>query len=196
MKKFAWGILVVLVQMPIWLFGQNYESNIRLAERYYADANYDSAAMAYQKVLDEGYHSAELYYNLGNSFYKQNQIPSAILYYEKAKKLAPTDEDIVYNLGIANSMIADKIEKVPVLFYQHWWDYFYNLFDADTWTIISLFAWLILLLFIGIFILKVRDIVSFRYIICCGKIDIFFFLIFIKAIFNFSCFPFCFFINI
>ncbi len=154
MKKFAWGILVVLVQLPVWLFGQNYESNIRLAERYYADANYDSAAMAYQKVLDEGYHSAELYYNLGNSFYKQNQIPSAILYYEKALKLDPGNDNILFNLKLANSRIQDKIEDLPLIFFVRWYIGLYTMFSVDNWAkialvLFSLFALFSLFYFLG-----------------------------------------------
>jgi len=114
---------------------------------------YDSAIATYEQVLDENLESYRLYYNIGNAYFKNNDIPSAILYYEKAKKLAPNDEDVSFNLSIANSMIVDKIEKVPEMFYQKWWNYFYNMFDADTWTIISVVSWLILLLFIGIFIL-------------------------------------------
>jgi len=90
---------------------------------------------------------------MGNAYFKNNDIPSAILYYEKARKLAPNDEDINFNLSIANSMIVDKIEKVPKMFYQKWWSYFYNMFDADTWTVISIVSWIVLLIFITVFIL-------------------------------------------
>jgi hypothetical protein len=48
---------------------------------------------------------------------------------------------------------VDKIEKIPVLFYKQWWNYFYNLFNADTWTLISMLSWFILLFFIGLFVL-------------------------------------------
>lgn len=154
MKKFGWGILVVLVQLPIWLFGQNYENNIHLGEQYYAKANYDSAAIAYQKVLDEGYHSAELYYNLGNSYYKLNKIPSAILYYEKALKLDPSNENILFNLKLANSRIQDKIEALPLIFFIRWYVGLYNMFSVDNWAkialvLFSLFALFSLFYFLG-----------------------------------------------
>ena len=132
---------------------QQAENLMKTANDAYNAGLYDSALNVYNVIENKNLESAELYYNMGNAYFKNNDIASAILYYEKAKKLAPNDEDIEYNLGIANSLIVDKIEKIPELFYQHWWNYFYNLFNADTWTAISIFSWLILLLFVGIFVL-------------------------------------------
>jgi tetratricopeptide (TPR) repeat protein len=123
------------------------------ANQAYNEGLYDSALNVYSLIENKKLESATLYYNMGNAYFKNNDLSSAILYYEKAKKLAPNDEDIDYNLGIANSLIVDKIEKVPVLFYKHWWNYFYNLFNVDTWTIISILSWLVLLFFIGVFAL-------------------------------------------
>ena len=144
---------VALAMQASFAFGQTADSLIYKANEAYNQGLYDSAIATYEQVLDENLESYRLYYNIGNAYFKNNDIPSAILYYEKAKKLAPNDEDVSFNLSIANSMIVDKIEKVPEMFYQKWWNYFYNMFDADTWTIISVVSWLILLLFIGIFIL-------------------------------------------
>jgi tetratricopeptide (TPR) repeat protein len=127
---------------------------LSIANNAYNQGLYDSALTVYHQVEKQNLESVELYYNMGNSYFKKNNIPSAILYYEKAKKLSPNDEDIDYNLRIANSMIVDKIERVPELFYKQWWNYFYNFFNADTWTIISIISWIILIFFIGLFIVS------------------------------------------
>jgi tetratricopeptide (TPR) repeat protein len=154
--KKAFGIFILLAGMLI-ASPQNYaqtpQSLMNTANNAYNEGLYDSALNVYHTIEAEKLESDVLYYNMGNAYFKNNDLASAILYYEKAKKLAPNDEDIEYNLGIANSLIVDKIEKIPVLFYKQWWNYFYNLFNADTWTIISLFSWLVLLFFIGIFTL-------------------------------------------
>lgn len=147
MKKIGLGIIIVLMQLPILIFGQDYEANILEAEHYYADAKYDSATIAYQKVLDAGYHSAELYYNLGNGFYKLNEIPSAILYFEKALKLDPSNEDVLFNLKLANTRIQDKIEALPLLFFIRWYVGLYNMFSVDNWAMISLVLFSIFALF-------------------------------------------------
>jgi len=151
--KYMVPAFVALAMQASFAFGQTADSLIYKANEAYNQGLYDSAIATYEQVLDENLESYRLYYNIGNAYFKNNDIPSAILYYEKAKKLAPNDEDVSFNLSIANSMIVDKIEKVPEMFYQKWWNYFYNMFDADTWTIISVVSWLILLLFLGIFIL-------------------------------------------
>ena len=134
-------------------FAQDPQILMNTANNAYNEGLYDSALNVYHSIENENLESAELFYNTGNAYFKNNELALAILYYEKAKKLAPNDEDIEYNLGIANSLIVDKIEKIPMLFYKNWWNYFYNLFNADIWTIVSVLTWLGLLLFVGIFIL-------------------------------------------
>ena len=59
------------------------------------------------KVIGRGYESWELYYNLGNAFYKNRQIGPAILNYEKARKLAPNNEDVLFNLELANLRVGE-----------------------------------------------------------------------------------------
>lgn len=149
----------VFIMMLIVLLGFNFSSRAAAPDSLMVKANaaynqqqYDSAVNLYQKVLQLGVESPGVYYNLGNAYFRLKEIPSAILYYEKAKKLSPNDPDIQYNLNMANSMIVDKIDKVPELFIQRWWNYFYNLFDADTWAVLSLVFFALLVLMIGIFI--------------------------------------------
>jgi tetratricopeptide (TPR) repeat protein len=117
------------------------------ANQFYQEAIYDSALVNYKKIEDNGFASSDLYYNIGNTYFKLNKLPSAILYYEKAKKLNANDDDIQHNLDLANSMIVDKIEAVPQLFFKQWWNWFYGMFRADTW------AWLSILLLSATFMM-------------------------------------------
>ena len=149
----------VFMLMLVVMFGLNFTGRAATPDSLMMKANtaydhqlYDSAADLYQKVLEMGVESPGLYYNLGNAYFRLKEIPSAILYYEKAKKLSPNDPDILYNLNMANSMIVDKIDKVPELFIKRWWNYFYNLFDADTWAMVSLICFAILVLMTGLFL--------------------------------------------
>ena len=132
------------------------ESQMQTANNAYDAGLYDSALNVYHLIEKENLESSALYYNIGNAYFKNNDIASAILYYEKANKVDPNNDDIDYNLSIANSMIVDKIDKVPELFFKKWWNYFYNMFNADIWTALSLFSWFILVFFIGLFILTKR----------------------------------------
>lgn len=144
---------LTLILLPFNSHSAESEQLMATANKAYNEGMYDSALNVYHLVEKEQIESAGLYYNMGNAYFKNNDIASAILYYEKAKKLEPNNEDIEYNLRVANTRIVDKIETVPQLFFKNWWDYFYNMFNADTWTRLSLASWFILVFFVGLFIL-------------------------------------------
>lgn len=153
---FRMTILSLLVFVSFGVFAQTASSPellMQTANNAYNEGLYDSALNVYHLIEKEQLESSGLYYNMGNTYFKNNDIASAILYYEKAKKLDPNNEDIEYNLSVANTMIVDKIDTVPQLFFKNWWDYFYNMFNADTWTLISLASWFVLIFFAGLFIL-------------------------------------------
>ncbi len=153
-KLFRNMMLGVLLGFSFTVSASTPDSLMMKANMAYDHQMYDSAADIYQQVLKMGVVSPGLYYNLGNVYFRKKDVPSAILYYEKAKKLSPNDPDILYNLNRANSMIVDKIDKVPELFLKRWWNYFYNLFDADTWAVLSLISFAFLVLMVGIFVLS------------------------------------------
>lgn len=104
----------------------------------YTAGRYTDALNYYNQVLTSGQESADLYYNAGNAAFKANEMAQAVWYYEKALKLNPADEDAAFNLGLANTRITDKIDQVPLLFYERWWKAFVNLFSPDTWSVVSL----------------------------------------------------------
>lgn len=143
--------------------------NFQKANAYYNEAIYDSALMIYTDILSQGYSSDELYYNLGNTYFKLKDIPSAILYYEKALKINSSDEDTQHNLQIANNMIVDKIEVLPELFFRVWWNTFYTLLSANAWAYISvvilLFTLLSAYLYFTSFNIKLRKLAFFSGII-------------------------------
>jgi tetratricopeptide (TPR) repeat protein len=79
----------------------------------YNNGNYAAAIEKYLKIVDNGVHSAALYYNLGNAYYKSNQIAPSIYYYEKALQLDPNDADVQNNLLFAQNMTIDAMETLP-----------------------------------------------------------------------------------
>lgn len=108
------------------------------ANKAYTENKFKNAIELYKKVITGGYESAELYYNLGNTYFKTNDYPAALLYYEKAKKLDPSNEKINFNINIANTKIIDKIEELPLPFYKKWWSGFQQFFAVDTWAVLGL----------------------------------------------------------
>jgi tetratricopeptide (TPR) repeat protein len=99
----------------------------------YSAGSYSRAVEYYIKVIEAGYESPALFYNIGNSYFKMNDYPSAILWYERAKRIEPGNEDIDFNLNVANTKISDKIEPLPELFYKRWFNGLVQLFSVDTW---------------------------------------------------------------
>ncbi len=93
-------------------FAQN-ETLFEQGNTLYNEGNYEAAITKYENILDNGKHSAELYFNLGNAHYKLNHIAPSIYYYEKALLLDPNDQELKNNIGFARNMTIDAIETVP-----------------------------------------------------------------------------------
>ncbi|NCC73758.1 MAG: tetratricopeptide repeat protein [Sphingobacteriia bacterium] len=124
------------------------------ANKYYNEGEILSAIETYQTVLSTGFESVGLYYNLGNAYFKTNNYPMAILNYERARKLAPNDQDILFNLEMANSRIVDKIEPLPEFFMVRWWKILVNARSTDQWAHISIITFLLFLLMLLFFLLS------------------------------------------
>ncbi len=146
------------------------------ANNAYQNNRFEQAVDYYDSLVNQGYHSSGLYYNLGNAYFKINDIAHAIYYYEKALKLSPNDEDIQSNLTIAKQMSVDKIEAVPVMFYVDWWNAILNFMSADSWAILLVFTFIALLVLIVVFILSKNQ--RIRKFLFLKGIFVFFFLIF------------------
>ncbi|MEP7264035.1 MAG: tetratricopeptide repeat protein [Bacteroidota bacterium] len=127
------------------------------ANALYRSGNYKVAARSYESLIRGGYVSSALYYNLGNAYYKQDNIPKAILNYERALKLKPGDEDVSFNLRLANLNTVDKIEPLPKLFYEQWKDNFISLYNEDIWSKIGITALWTALLFSILYIFSNRS---------------------------------------
>jgi len=103
----------ILIFLGSFLINAQNEALFNQATDAYNDGDYQKAIENYQEILDKGQHSAELYFNLGNAFYKLNQIAPSIYNYEKALLLAPNDPEIKNNLSYAQNMTLDAIETLP-----------------------------------------------------------------------------------
>jgi tetratricopeptide (TPR) repeat protein len=117
---------------------------------YYSKQQYKQSASTYEKVLQAGNTSYALYYNLGNAYYKSEQLGKAIYYYELAKKLNPNDDDVKNNLKIANSKIIDKIESKENFFAGVIKSELYALFSTNGWASVTI---VLLALGLGAFLL-------------------------------------------
>jgi tetratricopeptide (TPR) repeat protein len=112
-------------------------------DAYYAKGQFKEAVSIYQSVVAEGYQSSALFYNLGNAYFKAGDIPSALLYYEKARLLSPGDEDINFNIRFANARTTDKIDDAPAFFLTKWWTGFFLAISADSLAILAIILMLL-----------------------------------------------------
>jgi len=109
-------LISVLVGAALSAQAQDPQQVFEQANQLYQQGKFAEAGEAYESLVNNGYASGVLYYNLGNAYYKVGNIAKAVLFYERALKLMPNDEDLRYNLQLANSVIIDKIEPAPRLF--------------------------------------------------------------------------------
>jgi len=110
MKK---HILLLLFFISQFLFSQDINSFFVEGNKLYQQEKYNEAITQYLQIEQQEEHTASLYYNLGNAYYKTNKIAASIYYYEKALQLAPNDKDIKVNLAFAKRMTLDNIEALP-----------------------------------------------------------------------------------
>lgn len=139
MKALTICLLLLSAQLGL---AQEARLEFNQANQLYRDAQYEKAAQLYEQVSKNGYESPALYYNLGNCYFKLHNIPAAVLAYERARRLAPHDDDINYNLRLTNLRVIDKIDPLPQLFLLDWWNGFIGSFSSDGWALVVIIcAW-------------------------------------------------------
>ena len=109
------------------------------ADSAYTQGRYQQAVKAYEQLLQQGV-SADLYYNLGNAYYRMDEMPRAVLNYERALLLSPGDRDIRFNLQMARSKTIDKITPESEMFFVTWYHSLVNLTSVDGWATLALCA--------------------------------------------------------
>ena len=108
------------------------------ANTAYINNDFPTAISLYETILSSGRQSGKLYYNLANAYFKEQEIGRAILNYNRALRLNPGNEDIRYNLQVAEKMTKDHIDAVPEFFVKTWLSNLRNLLSSTTWAVLSL----------------------------------------------------------
>ncbi len=131
------GLILIMILTVISLTANASEYQLLLAKgnSAYSSGNYKEAANTYNSLVSQGLESPYLYYNLGNTYYKLNDIAHAILWYERAKRLDPGNEDVNFNLIVTNNKITDKIEALPDFFLKRWFKAVTDMYSTDAWAV-------------------------------------------------------------
>ena len=152
MKK----ILYIFLLTTQILFAQN--GSFESGNALYQKGNYQEAVTSYESVLKTKKHSAELYFNIGNCYYKMNKVAPAIYNYEKALLLNPDDTEIQNNLKFAQKLQIDDIKEVPKVGFHKLIQDFTSTFNYNTWAWISTaLSTLFLLCFIGYYFSQITQ---------------------------------------
>ena len=125
------------------------------ADSAYVNGNYQEAIKAYESLLKQG-ESAELYYNLGNAYYRTENITRAVLNYERALLLSPGDGDIRFNLQIARSKTIDKIVPESEMFFVTWYRSLVNIMSVDGWGRMALVSLALVIVLFLVYLFSAR----------------------------------------
>ena len=140
-------VLMILMLMPLSVNAITKQN----ADDEYAKGNYQQAIKDYQEILKTGV-SSEIYYNLGNAYYRTDNITQALLAYERALQLSPGDNDIRFNLQYARSKTIDKITPETEMFFVTWYNSLVNFTSVDRWANTAIVSIVMALLLILVFL--------------------------------------------
>lgn len=121
------------------------------ADTEYQKGNYQQAIRDYEEILKNG-ESAEIYFNLGNAYYRTDNITKAVLNYERARLLSPGDDDINFNLQFARSKTIDKITPQSEMFFITWYKSLVNFTSVDNWAKIGILCIVMALLLVLLYL--------------------------------------------
>jgi len=151
--RWVYRVFIILLLFHVsYSFAGEKEHLFAEGNKFYQEGKYLEALNAYKRILEMGYESGSLYYNMGNCYYKIHDIGRAILYYERAKRLSPDDEDLKTNLKLANLAVVDKINPRPQFIFFRIVDAFFYILPKPLliWVVVGLY-----LIFMGSLILRI-----------------------------------------
>ena len=138
-KATALALMLLLVPFGTAQAAESYPDSLwNAGVQAYTAGDYASALKDWEDVRATGLMSKELYFNLGNAYFKTGEIAPAILWYERALRLDPSDADVRYNLEFARAQTQDKIDEVPEIFFEQWGHAMCYRLPSNTWAVLSL----------------------------------------------------------
>jgi tetratricopeptide (TPR) repeat protein len=148
MKKY---LLLYLFLFPLIVFARGSYSDIwRTANDFYSQKQYDSAVSYYEKLATLQPDDPEVYYNLGNAYYKLNRVGPAVLYYQRALRVDPSFQPAKDNLYLAESRIQNRIQGSSDIFFIRWWKNMTNPSMENNWAIVAIVLFLVCLVVLAL----------------------------------------------
>ena len=147
MKKFIYTIMFAALSLAV-----SAQTDKIAADSAYVKGDYKVAIEIYESLAANNGESADVYYNLGNAYYKSENIAKAVLNYERALLLNPDDEDIRFNLELARSKTVDKVAPEYKFFLMEWLEGIINLLSISAWSVLAVVSFVVMLLTLLLFL--------------------------------------------
>ncbi len=145
MKQFIIVILIIFVGYQAYSGNREIIEKFNKADRYYEQNNFEEALKLYEEIINEAYESCDLYFNIANTYYRLNIVGLSVYYYEKAKISDPVNEDITYNLELAQLRIKNKPAVLPEFALVRFFKQIIMFRTNDFWGILSLILFIVFL---------------------------------------------------
>ena len=159
MKKAGISIIIIITTLSaLAVHSHTIDTLMNAGNNAYQSGKWREAITCYAQIDSIGYQSADLYYNLGNAFFKNGDKAHALLWYERALRLSPNNEDIEHNIAFVNQQIIDKIEVLPQIFIVAWWNKFSGLFTSNGWAILSIICAFVVVAALLLFLLATSSV--------------------------------------
>lgn len=149
MKKILISLLMLVIMANAVVAAS---ASFASANKLYTQKKYSEAAEVYETVIKNEGVAPELYYNLGNAYFKSNELAKAILNYERALRIAPGYNDARYNLEFANQKVIDNIEMNDSFFLKKWLNTLMKIMTSNGWFYISVVTFVIALIAFLVFV--------------------------------------------
>jgi len=156
LNKLVLLLFLLILPANMLVSQESGEAKLMKASELYTSGKYQEALNEWLSVYKSGYRSANLDYNIGNTYFKLSNVAGAILFYERALLFRPADEDISYNLQIARTLVVDKYVEIPEIFFVSWYNFISLSLSTNMWAKISLATFILSLHLISLYIYSSR----------------------------------------
>ena len=155
-------LIILILSYPVFAASENMSMHYEKGLDAYRNNQHDLAIQEFETILNNNWDSPELYYNLGNAFYRKGNTSGAVWAYESCLKLTPTHSDAEYNLRLANLNVKDRVDLPDPPIYLKWYMGIKENYAPPIWINITLFILLSLSIFATVS--RILSLVSLNYI--------------------------------
>lgn len=146
-------VIISILLLPLAAIADTPQELFEKANEAYKENRYGDAVILYEEIVDMGEETANVHYNLGNAYFRMDNLPYAILHFERALKLDPGASDARQNLAIANARTVDRIEPIPQFFLTEFFEDTVYTSSSGFWSWMAIFCFWLAIGLLSLFII-------------------------------------------